>query len=254
MKLHEHPRWLGCLLRANGADIVCSDRLQRIIGSLADADAQCPSLVLLVGSPHETAAVRSSFGIKRCRWPHTKHGWGDVYLYVASDLVHGGLAQLFLPLSDVVYIFCQDLGGLPGPARRLAAWMDQTASLGSRVDEPVRPELLLVADGLPVGIASEALARQSMLSQLRKHTTKNILDYVAAVRVLVLWPRGVLSPASRFRPLKEELLQASDRAQRRRRDAGHLFSATHFALGPGRQSPSRSTCPVFDSMEPGACI
>ncbi|CAK7206337.1 hypothetical protein SEUCBS139899_009126 [Sporothrix eucalyptigena] len=147
-----------------------------------------------------------------------------------DDLVSGLLGCLLFPFADVFCLFCEDLGGLDGTARLLAAWLDSRPG-PEQIPDAARahPSVVLVTKAMSTGRDDETNIRSTFLRRLRLVTAKNALDYVAAVDVVALLPRGAVSTGARFRLLRERLLNGSDGAQKRRHEAGLLFSATHVA-------------------------
>ncbi|CAK7238176.1 hypothetical protein SEUCBS140593_010402 [Sporothrix eucalyptigena] len=151
--------------------------------------------------------------------------------FVVDDLVSGLYGRLLFPFADVFCFFCDDLGGLQCVARLLASWLDgqRSTALPAAAAGCAPPGVVLVTEAMPVGKKGEASTRSAFLRYVRSETATNVLDYVAAVDVVALLPKGAVSSGARYRLLKERLLDGTDCARKRRQEAGLSFSATHLA-------------------------
>ncbi|CAK7237038.1 hypothetical protein SBRCBS47491_009841 [Sporothrix bragantina] len=210
--------WLGVVKRARGEVHLHLDPSSVFGQPLLIADGD-----ILLTQPTQKAPASQCHEIT-VRAIHRPSG------VVVDDLVRGLFGQLLFPFTDVFCFFCEDLGGLQGVARLLASWLegDRSTALPA-AGGATQPSVVLVTETWPVGKGGETKARSAFLWYMRSETAKNVLDYVAAVEVVALLPKGAVSTTAQYRLLKERLLDGSDNAQKRRREAGLSFSATHLA-------------------------
>jgi len=271
MKNCNHTFWLGLCARANGTDLLVSDRLQKITTYIPNPDVQTPSLLVLIGNGAKNVALRELFGIKRAHRFSIRRDAGEVHLHVDPSSIFGrplliadtdlserlavkisteecheisrrnirGInselsgrkttsgvyAKLLSPFADVLCFFCDDLGGFKQVACHLATWLDHP----STIPVTTRPRVVLVTEKFPGGVESEKKALNSFLMLLKREIkSRDLLDQISSVDVVVLFPSSSISVDARYRPLKERLMEGSDLIRRKRQDSQLLFSATHF--------------------------
>ncbi|KAK1754174.1 patatin-like phospholipase-like protein [Echria macrotheca] len=225
MKQCKHTFWLGLCAQATGTDLLVSD----------SPDVQAPSFLL--------------FGIKRAQRFSIRRGPGEVHLHVdpsktdvserlavkvstehCHEISRRSIKGIKSELSgrhiaNVLCFFCDDLGGFKQVAHYVAAWLDHP----STIPAATRPRVVLVTEKIPGGVESEKKALNSFLMLLKREIkSEDLLDQISSVDVVVLFPSSSISVDTRYRRLKERLMEGSDLIRRKRQDSQLLFSATHF--------------------------
>lgn len=167
------------------------------------------------GSPFEKCHATTVHSLIHRRGPNVDH--------LATDLC----GTLLYAFTDVFCFFAADLGGFRQIARRMASWLESDClqSLPSRT----RPKVIIVSD---VGSSTpeyEKNAKTTFLWFLGQETEKDVSMYLSSIEVVAPVAEGKASPASRYRRLKERLLDGCDQVRACRSDTSTLFSTTHFA-------------------------
>lgn len=140
------------------------------------------------------------------------------------DTIYSRLLHTF---ADVFCFFALDYGGLKQISRRVAAWME--SSNPSTLFSCAYPKLVIVTDMVSSNPNYEAIVKAKFLCFLRRDTKKDLRLYLSSVDVVALVPEREVSPESRYRLLKERLLNSCDQVRDCREKVSALFSITHFA-------------------------
>ena len=143
-------------------------------------------------------------------------------LYEAADQVY---ARLLSPFTDVFCIFASDLGGLESVAGRLASWL--TKGCPSSLPPSTRPHIIIVES--TSSQEKEPQLLETFLRLLKQKTKNDCSSHFNTVRIVSLLPDGAVSGPSRYRRLRECIMNASDQVRSARRISSNLFTASHFA-------------------------
>ena len=144
----------------------------------------------------------------------------------AERIVGSVYPQLLLPFTDVFCFFSADIGGLRQVACYLAAWIERGHS--STLPKSTYPRVVIVTDEIPPGTGIEKEARKTFLSMLNEETTKDPFEKLSEIKIVTLLQCDTMSVATRYRRVKECLLNMSDYVRKAREDSRTMFSATHF--------------------------
>lgn len=253
------PAWLGLESEVGGWAVTDSGGMARVLAEMEHPLNQYPLIHLFVGRtakaqalrslyPHNNTGRQGGLGFARLHYapvthPHTvifidgslsrptakscpraplrryhiQNSTGRSYQEIQGLLYR----RLLLPHADTWTLFADDIGGICQVENLLAAWC---AALSSDALEPTciaRPRLIVVLTD-PQDTAGPLETLESTLRAVA------IASLVASVRVLDLRDRALLSPVSRFEPLRRLLSQELDEAYLARRQAHELFSAIHL--------------------------
>ncbi|KAF1357985.1 FabD/lysophospholipase-like protein [Lizonia empirigonia] len=135
--------------------------------------------------------------------------------------------HLLFPFADVFCLFVADFGSLKAVARFLARWLDHDRPPAS--PKSALPSVVVVADEPLTTAEGTDEARRAVLLAIGEETSKDLLEHVAAINILGLLPRNLVSTTTRYRHVRDRVLRSSDQARKSRADARMLFSATHLA-------------------------
>lgn len=154
----------------------------------------------------------------------------------AEDFPSHVIANVLTPLSSVLCIFADDLGGFPGVARFLAQQV--ALPLAHSLPPGGLPHVLVVVNASSTtyddASAAEVLIAQT-LEIIQKNATATYVDTVSALRDLKSRYRAVsvhgfaarVSPRQRTASLKERLVALQKEVYWSRRTGGYLFNAKH---------------------------
>lgn len=142
---------------------------------------------------------------------------------VTSDLC----CRLLYPFTDVFCLFATDLGGFRQVSRCIASWLE-TDNL-QHLPVHACPKVVIVTDVSSSSPEYEKNAKTTFLWFLEQETDKDVSSFLSSIEVVAIAPEGTVSPLSRYRRLKERLLDGCDQVRRCRAEASMLFSATHLA-------------------------
>jgi hypothetical protein len=145
------------------------------------------------------------------------------HLQIAADSLY---FQLLSPFTDVFCFFAADLGGLKPIALRIASWLN--TGQPSTLPASTHSQIIIVTESMTSDF-QEPRILDEFLQLLSLETSTDPLTFFASIRILALLPNGDISPTSRYRKLKETLLDASDYVRSARLESRVLFSSQHFA-------------------------
>lgn len=153
-----------------------------------------------------------------------------------EDFPYYVIGNILTPLSSVLCIFADDLGGFQGVARFLAQQV--ALPLAHSLPAGTLPHVLVVVNASSTtyddASAAETLIAQT-LENIRQNTEAAYVDTLGALRCLKSRYRAVsvhgfaakVSPRQRTASLKERLVALQKEVYWSRRTGGHLFNAKH---------------------------
>ncbi|KIV98622.1 uncharacterized protein PV09_09590, partial [Verruconis gallopava] len=175
-------------------------------------------------SLRHTRSISSRF--EKCH-STTHHSLLQPHTSSLNDVANALFYNLLYPFTDIFCFFASDLGGFRQISRRIAAWIE-TESF-TNLPSCTNPKVIIVTESVSSTLDYEKNAKTTFLWFLRQETQKNVSTYVSSIEVVALLPEGRVSPESRYRRLKERLLDGCDEVRGQRDKASTLFSTTHFA-------------------------
>lgn len=236
--------WLR-LLCSRELHVENTEALSKLFAQLPHPHIQRPSLLFFIGKKVKNEAIRHMFpynntgrseckGIARIRsdkatteHPHPTF-FADAELNfdvstrsVSTDKIDQIYCRVLFAISQMVILFVDDFPSVDAMLERMLKWI----SIGTRCDTPtqVKPRLLLVVKQR-AGVREKMRALYSQVEFSARGQLKDVLSLVSTVYL----EQGEVSPAARFRRLKETVLQQSD--EHRVVLANHRWqlSANHF--------------------------
>ena len=157
----------------------------------------------------------------------THHSLLHAHASSFDDLANALYCSLLYPFADMFCFFAADLGGLRQISRRIAAWIESESL--SNLPPCTYPKVVIVTDLVSSSPDYEKNAKKTFLWFLRQETKKNVSSYVSSIEVVALVPADRISSESRYRRLKERLLDGCDQVRAHRDETSTLFSTAHFA-------------------------
>lgn len=112
---------------------------------------------------------------------------------------------LLFPFTDVFCFFAADIGGFRQIAPHLATWLERGHS--SALPKSTLPSVVIVTDKITPRAEIEEEARNAFLWMLREETTKDLSKQISAIDIVALFPTGTMSVDSRYRRVKERLME-----------------------------------------------
>lgn len=251
--------WLGLELDAGGWTLADSGGMRQILDAMDCPHRQYPSVPLFMGQATKAQALRSLYPYHNIG-RHGKVGFARLHLsstaasypiiVIESSHTRNSKAEpsrreaacryhiqnshsrsyqdiqdllyrhSLLYLTDVLCLFAADLGGCSGVQALLGSWnsaplpgLDGTGS--------IRPRLVIVLTDPEDGPHHSAVIESTL-------KTAAMPNLAASVTVIDLRGRNQLSPASRFEPLRRQLLLELETSRAVRSQAHLLFSAVHL--------------------------
>jgi hypothetical protein len=178
-------------------------------------------------SPSQALRTKSTIGDKCHETTRHTVQWSTFLPGMSLSGVGASIyTHLLSPFTDLFCFFSTDLGGFRQIAISIAAWLEKGSY--STLPKGAYPRVIIVSDKIPQGTASEKEARRAFLWMLGEETTRDPFEQFSEISVVALFPTGTISVEARYRPLKERLMEASNRIRTNREDNRHLFSTTHF--------------------------
>lgn len=135
------------------------------------------------------------------------------------DIIQARLLAMFI---DVICIFADDCGGLPGVVAKLTTWSKLNSA--SSLPSTVRPRVLVVTRMPGEIFDSEVLRFRSQL-----FSTAAFSSCFSSLNVINRLPRPRTAPKSDFTALESLLAQETVAARQTRLDSHTLFSSIHLA-------------------------
>jgi hypothetical protein len=135
------------------------------------------------------------------------------------------------PFTDVFCFFSADVGGYGQISCLLARWLETDIHTTT-----VLPSVIIVDETDSPHPQHERDAKENFLQLLRNETAQDPFQFILKIDVVAVLPKGKVSNVARYRPLKERLMESSDKTRQLRTDTLLLFSATHFSAFLGTSS------------------
>ncbi|KAH7304394.1 hypothetical protein B0I35DRAFT_454699 [Stachybotrys elegans] len=244
MKPCKHTSWLTLQSHGQNAELLVTNRVQRLVDGIPYSDDQKPSLLVLIGNATKSIALQELFGVRRTRQFRSRRS-SELHLHVEPTSIFLGRPRLIvegdisLGLKGTVPTYkCHEIKRQE--IRRTSPGSSLGSASNSIYTKLLFPftdifcffcddlgdlnKIVLAIERLPSGIKTMRRAKTAFLEVVKEMTTKNLLDHVSAIDIVQLIPGS-----SRFGQLGNHLLTYSDEARRGREDAQALFSLTHFA-------------------------
>jgi len=179
--------------------------------------------LLFRGSRNKTFSVEKCHETVRRTLSRLREGVPGVQPDTIADNLY---SRLLCPFADVICIFAADFAGFRPIVRHLGSWLEK--GLPSTLPKSAHPWLIIVAETTTLRDTVKEGTKKLFLSMLKDETTRDVSTLFSAFDVLCILPDGQVSAKSRFRPLRECLMNASTQVQLSKMDTRTLFSARHF--------------------------
>lgn len=260
MRSSRNAAWFQIVQNDPGPSLCYNGRLAQLVQQMASPATQRPGLVCFLGRRGKNRALhqllpdcRTAAGDDVClqldgrtyssdhpilvadcdpntvpvhaQWPPSPQkrlpiGWAKEDSAPILDIF---LSRLVFPFAHVVCVFANDVGGLDGVQTMVHTW----ALLAYRASSAsCRPRLLIVVETKELGISHALPETNCFVRDLLQHP--EVADAFGSIHLLHLSGGPELSPAARYRPVKEEVLKALDWSYRDRAEHRILFSACHL--------------------------